>query len=121
MRNQGERGVREDRLTRGAIMKNITLSADEDLIEAACQRAEAEHTTLKEQFRLWLKNYVQHKQQVVSSEVSSETQGTLADFLQGHIGVLHSSEYIPGGARMSEDSGKKFAKGLLEQRQQRKR
>ena len=101
-------------------MKNITLSADEDLIEAAGQRAAAEHTTLKEQFRLWLKNYVEHEQQVVSHEITSEAQGTLADFLQGHIGILHSSEYIPGGARMSEDSGKKFAKGLLEQHQQGK-
>ena len=40
-------------------MKNITLSADENLIEAARQRAVSEHTTLNEQFRLWLNNYVQ--------------------------------------------------------------
>ena len=35
-------------------MKNITLSADEGLIEAARERELAEHTTLNEQFRLWL-------------------------------------------------------------------
>ena len=35
-------------------MKNITLSADQDLIEAARRRASAEHTTLNAQFRLWL-------------------------------------------------------------------
>lgn len=93
-------------------MKNITLSADEHLIEAANQRAAEEHTTLNEQFQLWLKHYVQHEQQAA--------QGTLADFLQGHIGVLHSSEYMPGGARMSVDSGKKFAAGLLKKRQQEK-
>lgn len=40
-------------------MKNITLSADDHLIEAAYQRAAEEHTTLNEQFRLWLKHYVQ--------------------------------------------------------------
>ena len=44
-------------------MKNITLSADEDLISAARQRAAAEHTTLNEQFRLWLEEYVRRKQQ----------------------------------------------------------
>lgn len=38
-------------------MKNITLSADEKLIEAARERARAEHTTLNEQFRLWLEDY----------------------------------------------------------------
>jgi hypothetical protein len=35
-------------------MKNITLSADEKLIEAARERARTEHTTLNEQFRRWL-------------------------------------------------------------------
>lgn len=38
-------------------MKNITLSADERLIEAARDRARAEHTTLNEQFRRWLADY----------------------------------------------------------------
>ena len=33
------------------------------------------------------------------------TQATLADFLRGHIGVLHSSEHVPGGARLSENRG----------------
>lgn len=42
-------------------MKNITLSADADLIEAARSRARAEHTTLNEQFRRWLGEYTQRK------------------------------------------------------------
>ena len=40
-------------------MKNITLSADEKLIQTARERARAEHTTLNELFRNWLKDYVQ--------------------------------------------------------------
>jgi hypothetical protein len=40
-------------------MKNITLSADENLIETARARARAEHTTLNEQFRRWLADYGQ--------------------------------------------------------------
>jgi hypothetical protein len=44
-------------------MKNITLSADERLIEAARERARAEHTTLNEQFRRWLKEYARREQQ----------------------------------------------------------
>jgi hypothetical protein len=40
-----------------AFMKNITLSADEALIEAARVRARAEQTTLNEQFRRWLAEY----------------------------------------------------------------
>ena len=39
-------------------MRNITLSADESLIEAARKRASAKHTTLNEEFRRWLEEYV---------------------------------------------------------------
>lgn len=45
-------------------MKNITLSADERLIEAARERARSEHTTLNEQFRRWLESYVRQESQV---------------------------------------------------------
>lgn len=38
-------------------MRNITLSADERLIEAARARALAERTTLNEAFRQWLTQY----------------------------------------------------------------
>ena len=44
-------------------MKYITLSEDERLIEAARERARAEHTTLNEQFRLWLAEYARREQQ----------------------------------------------------------
>ena len=40
-------------------MKNITLSAEESLIEAARARARAEQTTLNEEFRRWLASYAQ--------------------------------------------------------------
>jgi hypothetical protein len=38
-------------------MKNITLSAEERLIEAARDRARSENTTLNDQFRQWLASY----------------------------------------------------------------
>ncbi len=42
-------------------MKNITLSADDALIEAARAVAKADNTTLNEQFRLWLAEYAQKR------------------------------------------------------------
>jgi hypothetical protein len=51
----------------------------------------------------------------------AEEPATLADFLSGHLGTLHSSEHVPGGARMSEKSGQKFAAGLLSQHRQERR
>jgi hypothetical protein len=57
-------------------MKNITLSADERLIEAARERARAEHTTLNEQFRLWLADYARREQQAERAmAVVRELQG----------------------------------------------
>jgi hypothetical protein len=57
-------------------MKNITFSADEHLIAAARQRAAAEHTTLNEQFRRWLADYVQREQQAAEAlAVMRELQG----------------------------------------------
>lgn len=41
---------------------------------------------------------------------------TLSEFLDGYVGVLNSSEKVPGGARMSENTGKKFVDGLARKR-----
>jgi hypothetical protein len=42
------------------MLKNITFSADEDLIRRARERAEAQRTTLNDEFRRWLEKYVEH-------------------------------------------------------------
>jgi hypothetical protein len=39
-------------------MKNVTFSADDQLIERARKKAAREHTTLNERFRRWLEQYV---------------------------------------------------------------
>jgi len=69
-------------------MKNITLSAEENLIEAARQRATIEHTTLNEQFRIWLESYARHQQQV------EEAISTIKD-LQG--------KYSTGGRKFTRE------------------
>lgn len=40
------------------MLRNITLSADDILIQKARERAKKEHITLNELFRKWLKKYV---------------------------------------------------------------
>jgi hypothetical protein len=45
-------------------MKNITLTADEELINQARERARREHTTLNEAFRRWLEEYAHRDRQV---------------------------------------------------------
>lgn len=57
-------------------MKNITLSADDALIEAARRRAGSERTTLNEQFRRWPADYVGRERQAADAvRVMRELQG----------------------------------------------
>jgi hypothetical protein len=44
---------------------------------------------------------------------TSISEGTLAEFLGDFIGTLRSSDLVPGGARMSEATGREFvAEGM---------
>lgn len=56
-------------------MKNITLSADEAIIEAARAQAQSENTTLNQQFRLWLASYAQRQRMQRYEEVMKEPRG----------------------------------------------
>lgn len=40
------------------MLKNITLSADEELIRRAREKSRREHSTLNANFRRWLRQYV---------------------------------------------------------------
>ena len=54
-------------------MKNITLSAEEGLIEAARERARADNTTLNEQFRRWLADYAHTRERMQRYDQVMET------------------------------------------------
>lgn len=59
-------------------MKNITLSADEKLIEAARARAREKQTTLNEEFRRWLAEYTRQNEQAQRfDDVTGKLRGKL--------------------------------------------
>ena len=61
------------------MMRNITLSADEDLIDDARRLASSKNTTLNAEFRLWLGNYVGRKRQAERAmAVMRELQGRIS-------------------------------------------
>jgi hypothetical protein len=65
-------------LLSGFFMRNITLTAEESLIEAARERARAEHTTLNEQFRRWLAEYAHTRERMQRyDEVMATLRGRL--------------------------------------------
>ena len=43
---------------------------------------------------------------------------TMAEFLAPFIGVVDSSEHMPGGSRLSEETGRRFTEGLLKRREE---
>ena len=55
-------------------MRNVTLSADAGLIDAARQRAASENTTLNAEFRRWLERYVRHEQAAQAMSAVRELQ-----------------------------------------------
>ena len=64
--------------TKEELLKNVTLSADEQLLKAARERARAENTTLNEQFRRWLAEYAQaHERMQRYDEVMTTLRGRL--------------------------------------------
>jgi hypothetical protein len=54
--------------------------------------------------------------------VSIEAEGeTLADYWADYIGTIDSREVVPGGAHLSENTGRKFAELLREKHLRNKR
>lgn len=60
-------------------MKNITLSADEKLIEAARERARSEQTTLNAEFRRWLQTYSARDDKVRAYDALMQELGERVD------------------------------------------
>lgn len=49
---------------------------------------------------------------------ASPEKATMFDFLADYIAVLHSSEFIEGGAQMSKNTREKFVMGMMKKRAQ---
>ncbi len=67
-------------------MKNVTLSADPDLIEKARQVAKSEHKTLNAAFREWLKDYTSH-----------------AGDVRPHLALMERLEHVDSGGPYTRD------------------
>lgn len=91
----------------------MTIQLGPDLEQALAAEARRRGTTPD----LLVNEYLRERFVPGSVQTSGNGAKNLADFLADHIGVLSSSENTPGGACMSEDTGKKFTSILVEQRE----
>ncbi len=90
----------------------LKLQLTPDLETALAEQARQRGTTLE---LLALESL---RERFVAPDAPPVPAQSLADFLGEHLGALQSSEVVPGGARMSEETSKKFAAGLLRQHRQ---
>jgi len=68
------------------MLRNITLSAEEELIDKARDKARREHTTLNATFRQWLRQYVRRT-------------ANIADYHS----LMDSLDYAKPGRKFSRD------------------
>jgi hypothetical protein len=76
-------------------------------IEQALKEQARQQGTSPEQLALdtLRRQFVSATPNGAESAAPMEGYANLAEFLAGYIGVIHSGEIVPGGARMSESKG----------------
>jgi hypothetical protein len=87
-------------------------------IEEALKKQAGQQGTTPEQLALETLRRQFLAQGESAKPVEGQGKGNLADFLSSFIGVLHSSDFVPGGAKMSESTADTFAAALAEKRKQ---
>ena len=93
-------------------IKNMIITLTPDLERTLTEQARKKGTTpeklvldsLRERFSPGLTR---------SAQSEMERAAALAELLRDHAGVLDSREYIQGGARMSDDTGRAFTEILV--------
>lgn len=95
----------------------VTITLPLELERVVTERAKLQGTTPE----LWTLNMIsQSLQTEIAIEPAPEPTtagGSMLDYFAGYVGVLHSGEFVPGGAQMSQNTGRKFAEGMLKKRQ----
>ena len=95
----------------------LTITLTPELEQAVNERARQQGTTPE----LWTLEKLRQSIQsdaLDKCEPDPASEGTMLDFFAGFVDILQSSEFVPGGAQMSEDTGRKFAEGMLKKRQE---
>lgn len=96
----------------------ITLTPE--IEQALNELAEEQGTTIEIVALKALQEHLFLSKPLLQKSKTWHSQRTLADFLDGYVGVFDSSEFVKGEAQMSKNTSKKFGEILLEKRQQRK-
>lgn len=61
-------------------------------------------------------DYLRELRRTDPDAAQAPTPGSMAEFLEGFVGVFDSRDIVPGGARLSESTSERFADILEEKR-----
>ncbi len=93
----------------------MTISLTPELEQALAEAAQRQGTTPEMLAREFLRERLLPAKAIDPNEGES---GTLAESLADFIGILSSSEFVEGGAQLSERTGEQFTAGLMARREQ---
>jgi hypothetical protein len=91
-----------------------TINLPTDLEQAIEERAQQQGTTPE----LLIVDKLREQFLPSAAPENGTDERTMADFFAGYVGGLHSGEFVPGGAQLSTDSGRKFTELLLKKRRE---
>lgn len=93
--------------------RTIELTPEEDAVldEAARRRGTTPESIIHDLVRQGLRT-------IPGNGTGGPPAGSMAEFLDGYVGVFDSRDFVPGGARFSETTGEQFA-DILEEKQAR--
>ncbi len=91
----------------------LTITLPPDIEEVVSEHAEKQGTSPE----LYLLGELRQRYlpELPAQELPQDGE-TMADFFKGYAGTIRSSEFVPGGANLSQDTGKKFAQLMVEKR-----
>jgi len=92
-------------------MLTVTLTPDLEKVISEC--AEQQGTTPE----LYVLDELRTRYLPVTpaSKDADASQGeTMADFFDGYAGTIDSREFVPGGAQLSQDTGRKFKELMIQ-------
>jgi hypothetical protein len=94
-------------------MKNVTFSAQDDLISMARELAQARGTTLNEEFRLWLQRYISNQGQDEKQASTRRIIDAITTPAAGEAGFVPLEQrYAPAGTLMREALNEREARML---------
>ena len=91
----------------------MVINLTPDIEPVLYELAEKQGTTIELLVLKMLRQHLLINKPIQKPSINRRNAKTLADFLDGHVGVIDSSEFVKGSAQMSKQKTSKWPKSCL--------